>query len=275
MIMNKKIFFDPINSFNFDITYHSGKCLIINDQHVHDTCEIYINLSGDVSFMVEDNIYSILPGNIILTRPYEAHHCIYHSNKNHDHYNILVSCNKNESLFKLFFNREKGKNNLIFLPDQSVENISNICATLINTELSTVEQYHYFFKLMSIINSGSISDYSQQSIPKEILETINRINNNISDKITISSLAQHVHLSINTFERQFKQHIGLKPTQYIKRKRLTVSAAYLLAGSSIQDACYKSGFSDYSYYIAEFKKFYGVTPLGYKKMATEKGNSMR
>ena len=50
------------------------------DSHIHNECEIYINLSGDVSFVVENKVYPIVPGSIIITRPGEYHHCVYHSN---------------------------------------------------------------------------------------------------------------------------------------------------------------------------------------------------
>ena len=59
-----------------------------NDEHshIHGECEIYLNLSGDVSFEVENRLYPIKRGSVIITRPYEHHHCIYHSDLPHGHY---------------------------------------------------------------------------------------------------------------------------------------------------------------------------------------------
>ena len=67
----------------------------VRQHHLHSECEIYINLSGDVSFMVEEKIYPIRPGDAILTRPYEYHHCIYHSDAPHEHFWILFSAEGN------------------------------------------------------------------------------------------------------------------------------------------------------------------------------------
>jgi len=38
-----------------------------------------------------------------------------------------------------------------------------------------------------------------------------------------------------------------------------------MKGDSVTDACYESGFSDYSYFIATFHKETGMTPLQYQK----------
>ena len=73
------------------------------EAHVHDCCEIYINISGNVSFMVEKNIYSIKPGDVIITRPYEYHYCINHSDEKHNHICIFFSCDGCNSNWALIF----------------------------------------------------------------------------------------------------------------------------------------------------------------------------
>ena len=94
MIKANTITLPAQDSITFDIKYVDmppEAADKTNNSHVHPECEIYINLSGDVSFMVEKRIYPITPGSIIITRPYEYHHCIYHSDKPHRHFWILFS----------------------------------------------------------------------------------------------------------------------------------------------------------------------------------------
>jgi len=57
-----------------------------NETHIHKECEIYLNLSGNVCFEVENHLYPISRGSVIITRPYEYHHCIYRSNARHEHF---------------------------------------------------------------------------------------------------------------------------------------------------------------------------------------------
>ena len=66
--------FDLVNTFDMKVTYSETDCNMSENQfdaHVHEECEIYINLSGDVSFMVENRLYPVSYGNIIITRPFE------------------------------------------------------------------------------------------------------------------------------------------------------------------------------------------------------------
>ncbi|MBR7099164.1 MAG: AraC family ligand binding domain-containing protein, partial [Clostridia bacterium] len=53
--------------------------------HVDDMIEFYILLEGDVSFMVEHNLYKLLPGDIVITKPNEMHNCILNSDSRHRH----------------------------------------------------------------------------------------------------------------------------------------------------------------------------------------------
>jgi len=46
---------------------------------------------------------------------------------------------------------------------------------------------------------------------------------------------------------------------------LAIAAKYLAGGCTVAEACEKSGVSDYSYFIALFRKTYGLTPLQYQK----------
>lgn len=107
-----KIDFCRIAPFEAEISYVSidpNSSLNINEHHIHDECEIYVNLSGNVSFAVESSVYPVVPGSIIITRPHEFHHCIYHSNEPHRHLCILFSSAGNEQLFDIFFKRDLGK----------------------------------------------------------------------------------------------------------------------------------------------------------------------
>ena len=114
--MEKPVFFPAISPFSMQVAYvdiDSHSSLNQFEHHIHPECEIYLNLSGDVSFMVEDRIYPITAGSVIITRPHEYHHCIYHSDKRHRHYWILFSSENNEKWLKLFFDRPHGENNLL------------------------------------------------------------------------------------------------------------------------------------------------------------------
>ena len=136
---SNQLAFSEFYPFQFSVNYIDIDAKASENQHehhVHAECEIYLNLSGDVSFMVEDHIYPIVPGSMIITKPYEYHHCIYHSNARHRHYWILFSADGNKEFFELFFRRAVGEQNLLVTPPEEMERLLSILERLMEDTLS-------------------------------------------------------------------------------------------------------------------------------------------
>ena len=261
-------YFNGLQPFEISIRYvdiYADSPENVHNDHIHEECEIYINLSGNVSFVVENNVYPIQPGSIIITRPFEYHHCVYHSNERHRHFWILFSSSGNEELFDIFFKRKPGEKNFIMLSPDKTEELVSLCYNLTEKSESELKKYCRFFKLIELLNGADIVNSPDTSYPDDIVYAINYINNNFTEKISITELAQKTHMSVNTLERRFSDVLGMPPSVYIKNKRLANSIKLLSDGCSVTEAAEKSGFADYSGFIALFKKTYGITPLKYKK----------
>lgn len=264
----KKELFGGIKPFEMTATYieiDSRSPLNVYDDHIHNECEIYINLSGDVSFAVENSVYPVMPGGIIITRPLEYHHCIYHTNKLHKHFWILFSATGNERLFDIFYKRELGKNNLLMLPADKTEELFSLCHNLTDGCEDEAEKYYRFFKLINLLNSANTVNAPDDSGGDSIIKAINCINNNLSRHISVTEIARECNISVNTLERRFLRELNISPSAYIRKKRLANAAKLLSEGHSVTEAAEMSGFADCSNFISLFKKAYQITPLQYKK----------
>ena len=235
------------------------------NSHVHPQCEIYVNLGGDVSFMVENRLYPIIPGSIVITRPYEYHHCIYNGKSIHKHIWILFSSDGNEELFDMFFNRQAGENNLFVLTPEKQNEFLGICMKMIEEKCSEIEKYYCFFKLMHILESADSFAPPEDIYPKDVVDALNYIDKNFSEPIAVSDIAEAAHVSVNTLERHFRDVLKMTPSIYLKKKRLAHAAERLYKGDTVMQACESSGFGDYSNFISLFKRTYGLTPLKYKE----------
>lgn len=264
----KELIFKKINQFPMKISYvdiDSTSPYNVFEDHIHSECEIYINLSGDVSFSVENSFYPIMPGNIIITRPFEYHHCVYHSNQRHRHFWLLFDVSGNEALFDIFFNRKAGTNNLIIPDPAQTEEIICICNKLYGDTASECEKYFCFFSLINILTNANILNAPNNYGNDDIIDAINYINDNLSSSISVRELAKKCNVSVSTLERHFFSTYSISPSEYIKKKRLANAAKLLSGGISVSEAASRSGFSDCSKFIVTFKKKYGITPLKYKK----------
>ena len=236
--------------------------------HVHPECEIYLNLSGDVSFLVENRIYPIFPGNMIITRPYEYHHCVYHSDEPHKHFWILFSADGNEWLFDRFFNRRAGENNLLVFPADRQKELVALCHDMVRDGESGARSYGRFFRLLALLECAEQPSVYSENHPADLTYAIEYINSHFTEPISVQALADASFVSLHTLERHFQEVMHMTPSAYLKKKRLARAAELLYQGSTVGDACRESGFADYSNFIALFKQAYGMTPLKYKNTVT-------
>lgn len=255
--------FQGIEPFSFSIT-HVPHILpsTVNGSHIHDQCEIYVNVSGKVSFMVEGQLYPVSRGNAVITRPFEYHHCVYQEMAPHEHYWILFSSAGNEALLDPFFQRPAGSGNLIVLPEKQTEQLLSLCNRLTG-ERAPLDHYTDFFRLLQLLNAGNTAD--EAALPQELQAALEEINRSFTAPISIEQLAKSHFMSINTLERQFKTHLGVTPSEYLRQKRLAHAARLLQQQASVSEAAAKSGFSDVSQFITLFKKHFSKTPFQYKK----------
>ena len=126
-------------------------------------------------------------------------------------------------------------------------------------------KYYNFFKLINILQNADIVNVTEVNCPADITYAINYINRHFGEAISVGEIAKGANVSVNTLERHFKKTLNISPSEYIKKKRLANAVKLLSSGCTVTEVSEKSGFSDYSNFIALFKNTYGTTPLKYKK----------
>jgi len=238
-----------------------------SESHIHKECEIYLNLSGDVSFEVENRIYPISRGSAIITRPYEYHHCIYRSNRRHEHYWITFSAEKNEDFLRMFFGREKGRDNLIRLDPAQLDELLAVLERLMDNESDPLQLRIDCLLLFRILHAGRRDGPVGylEDLPRDVAEALRFMDRHLPEDVDIRAVAAAGNVSINTLERHFKAALGVTPSAMLRKKRLVASMEHLRSSESVTEAALRSGFPDYSNYIQLFRRQFGLTPLQYKK----------
>jgi AraC-like DNA-binding protein len=97
------------------------------------------------------------------------------------------------------------------------------------------------------------------------------IKHNLSSKITLSSVCNHVFFSPVYLESLFKQETGQSIIDYALNEKIKIAKMLIIEGSSslVKVAAFL-GFEDYNYFSRLFKKRVGVSPLAFKKQLTFK-----
>lgn len=99
----------------------------------------------------------------------------------------------------------------------------------------------------------------------KIFESINYININIKDEITIEQCSKIAGMSTTYYIEKFKDFVGYSPYKYIKKRRLELSSQSLLRQTNILEIAVYNGYGSNEAYTRAFQKEYGMTPSEYRK----------
>lgn len=92
------------------------------------------------------------------------------------------------------------------------------------------------------------------------------IENNVTNKISVETLAARCALSKRNFERRFKKATANTPVEYIQRARMEFAKKNLERGrKNVDEVMYDVGYSDRKAFRNIFKKITGLSPLDYRK----------
>jgi len=261
-----KLKIPSLNEFEFQIKYtETDQRNHVNEiwLHTHSEFELYVNLSGDVSFLVENSLYELTRGDVIVARPGEYHHCVYRSGAPHKLFWILFDCQKNKEV--LDFLKEGFRENYISPKDNLREELIELCYALYNGALTDEEKIYAFFRVFAILKQSKNNANEKSALPEDLCKIIEYIDCHINEEIIVADIVKALYISHRTLERRFKEGLNTTPLQYIRKKKLMLAAKLMIEGESVLSAGLNVGYNDNSYFIELFKRYYGVTPYQYKK----------
>lgn len=93
---------------------------------------------------------------------------------------------------------------------------------------------------------------------------------NCARRLTIAEIAAQFHYNAEYLSSIFKKETGETLSAYLLRSRIERSKALLTAGASVKEAAFSSGFSDEKYFMRQFRRLEGTTPLRFKNAFAKK-----
>jgi AraC-like DNA-binding protein len=89
--------------------------------------------------------------------------------------------------------------------------------------------------------------------------------------VSLKLLQEQLFLTERSFERKFKQWVGISPKLFARICRFQSSLHQLRQNdfSKLSDIAYEHDYADHSHYIRAFKEFAGASPNQYQKKSTE------
>jgi len=120
------------------------------------------------------------------------------------------------------------------------------------------------------ISNEMATTTTPDSTMKRLSCVTNYIEQHLNKKITLHDLAETICLSPDYFSKLFLEVMGIRPLEYVNRKRIERAQMLLITTSfSIREIAEKTGISNYSYFSTLFKKYSRVTPEEYRARSFE------
>ena len=212
--------------------------------------------------MVDNNLYKLNNGDIVISRPNQMHNCILNSNSVHSHLCFWFdpSC---EFIFERLLNSnathvsptEKEKQRLCVLYNEIISSSEK------NDDART---FYLMLEMIDIVCKSSGGDVTTASIPTILKNIVDDINDNLPKINSLNYFTEKYSISSSTLNRMFRDNFNTSPKMYLETRRLAFARILLRNGESVMEACMKAGFPDYSNFIRTFKKAYGSPPKQFR-----------
>ena len=235
--------------------------------HYHSCFEIYCLTDGECDSFVDDKLYNLHPGDIVIIPPGVIHATHYYGEK---HGRILVNFTFHyvpNSLLEVL-----SKNVYFFRCEDTGEEINRIfaeiekedrCPDSFSEEVirSQLARLTIMIARHEPKREETVSESSFIEMAAKYVQT------NYKNPICLEDIAKSCGVSKVHLSRKFKEKIGIGLNEYISIYRLKMAKELLLTQDkmSICEIAYDSGFNDSNYFSWLFKKTYGVTPSQYRK----------
>lgn len=281
-IMNKI----PVSNYTYEMkqdmmfdAYH--KCDIGQKTsifHAHESYEVYFYIRGRVRIVVEESIFTMTPGDMVIFPPDVMHHYLmdddtveYERMYFYAKRNFLKAMTMEQyNVAQLFENLAQRGMLHFHLSDELFEQCKQCIDKIITANNNPSPASELIRRgTITVLIATLCQELTQKQVgaqnemPAEIDNLLKYVRLHFLDDIDTDELAAKFYMSKYHMMHKFKQITDMSLHQYILVKRIILAKAMLKEGGNANEVALKCGFSDYSCFYKAFKKNVGVSPREY------------
>lgn len=239
--------------------------------HYHDFHKVIIFLSGKAAYHIEGKSYYLKPWDILLVNRHAIHKPEIDFSVPYERFVLWIRDDiKSTELLRCFQKAIDRSYNLIRLDSDTQEKLKQLLYELeaalkdekFGSDLLGSALFAQFMVYVNriFLEKQYIYDTRSYSSDSQIEELLRYINHNLTEDLSIETLARKYYLSKYHMMRKFKEETGYTVHNYIISKRLLLARTKISEGTPILKAAQLSGFSDYTTFSRAYKKQFGTAP---------------
>ena len=263
---------------DFQLSHNRDPYFRTMEFHAHDFLELYYFLDGSVTYYIEDQVYDLCPGDLLIIPAGKMHRPVIANE--HAAYERMVLWITPQYLQGIDSPAGDLQKNLQkvgehgycvpFRGDETVFVTALLKKLLYMQKNDTdpkfcagaVELY-----LWTIFRSYGVIDTTHRNETQVIPQVIRYITEHFGEPLTLEDIAAEFFVSKSYLNRHFKAYTNSTVYAYIMALRLTHARRMLREGIPAVEAGRECGFSDYSTFYKAFKTPTGLSPQQFKSRA--------
>ncbi len=263
-------FYSHTNSL-INSTFESGGAKEMPDLHYHHSYEIYLLAKGKKTYLIDDSLYEISEGDVILIPPMKLHKTL--GKEEYSRYLITFS----DNYLNTYFTEEAKKlllecfnKRCIHLEENKLQTVKYFAEKLVQaSKTNDTFSFVYLSNIMAILNECTQTADNIQpltsSANQTILSIVEYIDTHYKTISSIKEIADAHFITKYHLCRMFKNATDVSLVKYINSVKVH-KACVLLDNTSknISEIAYETGFNSSMYFCKTFKLLTGLTPTEYK-----------
>ena len=256
LFLLEKEFFSFENSyyeFAHGMDYKDSMVFNNYPPHIHDHYEIYVKMNGDISFMVDNVMYSIEDYDAVISHPGDVHNAIVHKNCTHDHYCLWFS----SSALAEFFT-EKSIRGVVRLNEEKKKQLKRLLTRLEKEENKLLITLN-ILRIIALLAEGE-EEVEALAMPEKLQDILKYIDENLGSHLNTENLCNVFYISRTKLHQISTAAYGVSITKYILDKRMKKARELLRMGKSVESVAEEVGFSTANYFSKVFHRECGILP---------------
>lgn len=263
---------------DFQLSHNRDPYFRTMEFHAHDFLELYYFLDGSVTYYIEDQVYDLCPGDLLIIPAGKMHRpVIANEHAAYERMVLWITLQYLQSIDSPAGDLQKNLQKVgehgycvPFRGDETVFVTALLKKLLYMQKNDTdpkfcagaVELY-----LWTIFRSYGVIDTTHRNETQIIPQVIRYITEHFSESLTLEDIAAEFFVSKSYLNRHFKAYTNSTVYAYIMALRLTHARRMLREGIPAVEAGRECGFSDYSTFYKAFKTQTGLSPQQFKSRA--------
>lgn len=246
--------------------------------HTHNFYEIYIFLNGYIKIAIEDQIYEMNYGDILLVPPYTIHQLLPAIDRTDFEYRRIYMYFTEPCLSSFDFNGHsllapitqaaKDKRYMFHINSEDFDQIYHSMFLLFRSKKTDYYGKELLnrariIEIITLLNKNIEMDtesHNMTHISPAIDDVFTYINHHYQEPLSLDLLATHFYMNKYTLSKMFKDQLMLTVHEYITMKRINTAKLLIKEGALPTKVYLDVGFSNYSTFFRAFKKLEHISP---------------